>query len=181
MSDDLGLLTDTDTIATNGHDTPNDETNTDMTSPAGDEAAGEESSPEDAPVSDDALDNVEEEANETSPADALSPQMVYQGLNSAGYICDQRLAQQTFMCLNTRPVAGGMLKGPSGAGKTMLTEVVADVFGMEYFYRQATPETREGQLLLDLWPSEETESGIKKIEGPITKAVRSSLERPTRS
>lgn len=122
---------------------------------------------------------VQEEIKNTLDHGKLTPEAVHTALNSAGYICDMPLATKVFMSLNTDPVAGGMLKGPSGAGKTWLTEMLANVLGAEYFYRQCNPETREGQLLLDLWPDEDTKSGIKKIEGPITKAVRASHEQPT--
>lgn len=155
MSDDLDLLEDLDT-QTNGHD---------MTEDKGDEAAGQET---------DASNSLPDHFQ-----GKLTVSMVHTALNDYGYICDRQLATQVFMALNTDPMAGAFLKGPPGAGKTMLPEVLADIFGMEYYFRQATPETREGQLLMDLWPDEDTKAGIRKIEGPITKAVRASHERPS--
>lgn len=171
MSDDLDLLVDEETLEengqTNGHSPTDNTVDETMTDENGDEAEGQEPS--------ESSDSLPDSITKSQ----LNPNMVYTALNDYGYICDRELATQAFMALNTTPMAGAFLKGPPGAGKTLLPEVLSDILGMEYYFRQATPETREGQLLMDLWPDEETKAGIKKIEGPITKAVRNSHKRPT--
>lgn len=95
-------------------------------------------------------------------------------LNSAGYLCDNRFAAAVSTALGTRPVAGAILTGPIGTGKSYLPEVLARVLETQYFFYQCFPGTREEDLLVKMLPSENTVSGIALHDGEVLKAVEAT-------
>jgi MoxR-like ATPase len=95
-------------------------------------------------------------------------------LNSAGYLCDNRFAAAVLTALGTRPVAGAILTGPIGTGKSYLPEVLARVLDTQYFFYQCFPGTREEDLLVKMLPSENTVSGIALHDGVILQAVQAT-------
>jgi MoxR-like ATPase len=95
-------------------------------------------------------------------------------LNACGYVCDQRFASAVQAALHTRPVAGAILAGPIGTGKSYLPEILARVLDTGYFFYQCFPGTREEDLLVKMLPSEATLSGIALHDGVILQAVRAS-------
>jgi MoxR-like ATPase len=95
-------------------------------------------------------------------------------LNSAGYLCDNRFAAAVLTALGTQPVAGAILTGPIGTGKSYLPEVLARVLDTQYFFYQCFPGTREEDLLVKMLPSENTVSGIALHDGVILQAVEAT-------
>lgn len=95
-------------------------------------------------------------------------------LNSAGYLCDSRFAAAVSTTLATRPVAGAILTGPIGTGKSYFPEVLARVLETHYFFYQCFPGTREEDLLVKMLPSESTVSGIALHDGVILQAVEAT-------
>lgn len=99
-------------------------------------------------------------------------------LRSHGYIADYPLARKIKMALATQPVAGAFLFGKAGTGKSFLPEVLAEINEIkkkgQYYFTQCFPGTRVEDLTLDILPSEQTKSGIKKNEGVITRAAKAS-------
>ena len=95
-------------------------------------------------------------------------------LNAAGYICDSMFAAAVEAALHTRPVAGAILAGPIGSGKSYLPEVLARILDTDYYFYQCFPGTREEDLLVKMLPSEETISGIALHDGVIVQAVEAT-------
>lgn len=95
-------------------------------------------------------------------------------LNSAGYLCGNSFAAAVLTVLSTRPVAGAILAGPIGTGKSYLPEVLARVLETQYFFYQCFPGTREEDLLVKMLPSENTVSGIALHDGEILQAVQAT-------
>jgi len=126
-------------------------------------------------------ERVEEEDIDTEgySVGELTPKTLWEGLNDSGYICDMDLARITYTTLVNSPMAGAFLRGPAGAGKTLLAEMLGELLGMHVFFKQVTPDTKLADLMVDYWPSEDHKSGIKVVEGAIVRAIRSSQERPT--
>jgi MoxR-like ATPase len=96
-------------------------------------------------------------------------------LNSAGYICDLSFSAAVKAALHTFPVAGAVLTGPIGTGKSYLPEVLCSILKTDYFFYQCFPGTREEDLLVKMLPSENTISGIKLHDGVILQAVQATL------
>lgn len=92
-------------------------------------------------------------------------------LNRAGYICDEPFAAAVETSLNTRPVAGAILSGPIGTGKTYLPEILSGLLDAPRFFYQCFPGTREDDLLVKMLPSETTVSGIALHDGVIIQAI----------
>lgn len=99
-------------------------------------------------------------------------------LNSAGYLCDSRFAVAVATALGTQPVAGAILTGPIGTGKSYLPEVLARILDSPYFFYQCFPGTREEDLLVKMLPSENTVSGIALHDGVILQAVQATQASP---
>ncbi len=96
---------------------------------------------------------------------------LYRRLNRAGYVCSSAFASAVAATLATRPVAGAILEGPIGTGKSFLPQVLAGVLEAEFFFYQCFPGTREEDLILKMLPSEDTISGICIEEGVLVQAV----------
>ena len=96
-------------------------------------------------------------------------------LNSAGYICDSKFSAAVKAALHTLPVAGAILSGPIGTGKSYLPEILSGILETNYFFYQCFPGTREEDLLVKMLPSENTISGIKLHDGVILQAVQATL------
>lgn len=72
-----------------------------------------------------------------------------------------------------------LLRGPPGAGKTMLTKIVAEFFNAHYVFIQTTLNTTEDELIYKYIPSETSRSGVKVIYGPLPEALVKSREKMT--
>ena len=110
------------------------------------------------------------------PVEALTVDALHTALNDAGYICSRERARSVMAALMTDPLGGFFAFGPPGTGKTWLLEVLGDILDMDTFFKQVSPGSREEDLILDLLPDENAESGIKKQWGELPKAVRASHE-----
>lgn len=110
------------------------------------------------------------------PVETLTVDALHTALNDAGYICSRSRARSVLAALMTQPLGGFFAFGPPGTGKTWLLEVLGDILGMNTFFKQVSPGSREEDLILDLLPDEEAASGIKKQWGELPKAVRASHE-----
>ena len=110
------------------------------------------------------------------PVAALTVDTLHAALNDAGYICSRDRARSVLAALLTDPLGGFFAFGPPGTGKTWLLEVLGEILGMNTFFKQVSPGSREEDLILDLLPDENAQSGIKKQWGELPKAVRASHE-----
>lgn len=95
-------------------------------------------------------------------------------LNSAGYLCNNSFAAAVLTALDARPIAGAILAGPIGTGKSYLPEMLARVLEARYFFYQCFPGTREEDLLVKMLPSENTVSGIALLDGEVLQAVQAT-------
>jgi len=102
---------------------------------------------------------------------------IHGGLNEREYICSPEFAAKVASAINTKPVAGAILSGPAGTGKSYLPQVLSDVLERDLFFYQCSAGTREDDLLMKLLPSEDTVSGIKIEPGKIYEATIASNER----
>ena len=59
---------------------------------------------------------------------------IHGGLNEKEYICSPDFAAKVASSLNTKPVAGAILSGPAGTGKSYLPQSLADVVDRELFF-----------------------------------------------
>jgi uncharacterized protein (DUF1778 family) len=95
-------------------------------------------------------------------------------LVEAGYLCEDWFGAAVAASLATKPVAGALLFGPIGTGKSYLPEVLAGILGADYYFYQCFPGTREEDLLVKMLPSETTVSGIALHDGVMIQAVRAT-------
>ena len=102
---------------------------------------------------------------------------IHGGLNEREYICSHEFAAKVASSLNTKPVAGAILSGPAGTGKSYLPQILAEVLDRELYFHQCSAGTREDDLLMKLLPSEKTVSGIAIEPGKIYQATKASNER----
>ena len=100
------------------------------------------------------------------------PASLYEYLKNSGYLIDRTSADLVQIALELPGVKAVLLEGPPGVGKTALTEKIARWLGAEYIYVLATPNTDEDALLYKFVPDENTKSGIRVAEGPLTQAVK---------
>lgn len=100
------------------------------------------------------------------------PASLYEHLKNSGYLIDRTSADLIQVALELPGVKAVLLEGPPGVGKTALTEKIARWLGAEYIYVLATPNTDEDALLYKFVPDENTKSGIRVAEGPLTQAVK---------
>ena len=100
------------------------------------------------------------------------PASLYEHLKNSGYLIDRTSADLIQIALELPGVKAVLLEGPPGVGKTALTEKIARWLGAEYIYVLATPNTDEDALLYKFVPDENTKSGIRVAEGPLTQAVK---------
>jgi MoxR-like ATPase len=98
---------------------------------------------------------------------------LYDFLRSKGYLTDRTTAELLQNALEMPGVKAFLLEGPPGVGKTSLTELIAQWLGADgYIYVLSTPNTDEDTLLYKFVPDENTKSGIRVAEGPVTQAVK---------
>gem|GEM_PF-4380950 len=98
---------------------------------------------------------------------------LYDFLRSKGYLTDRTTAELLQSALEMPGVKAFLLEGPPGVGKTSLTELIAQWLGADgYIYVLSTPNTDEDTLLYKFVPDENTKSGIRVAEGPVTQAVK---------
>ena len=97
---------------------------------------------------------------------------LYEFLRDRGYLIDRTSADLMKVVLELPGIRAVLLEGPPGVGKTALTEKIAQWLGAEYIYVLATPNTDEDVLLYKFVPDENTKSGIRVAEGPVTQAVK---------
>jgi MoxR-like ATPase len=115
------------------------------------------------------------EPSALTPAAGLvsdSPSSLYEYLKNSGYLIDRTSADLMQVALELPGIRAVLLEGPPGVGKTALTEKIARWLGAEYIYVLATPNTDEDALLYKFVPDENTKSGIRVAEGPLTQAVK---------
>ena len=80
---------------------------------------------------------------------------------------------------NSKTVPALLLRGPPGAGKTMITQIVADYFNAHYVFIQTTINVTEDELIYKYIPSEQTRSGVRIQHGPLPDALVKSREKTT--
>jgi len=80
---------------------------------------------------------------------------------------------------NSKTVPALLLRGPPGAGKTMITQIVADYFNAHYVFIQTTINVTEDELIYKYIPSEQTRSGVRIQHGPLPDALIKSREKIT--
>ncbi len=98
---------------------------------------------------------------------------LYDFLRSKGHLTDRTTADLLQSALEMPGVKVFLLEGPPGVGKTSLTELIAQWLGADsYIYVLSTPNTDEDTLLYKFVPDENTKSGIRVAEGPVTQAVK---------
>jgi len=90
--------------------------------------------------------------------------LIYAGINAAR---------------RSKTIPAFLLRGPPGAGKTMITQVVADYFNANYVFIQTTLNTTEDELIYKFVPSEQTRSGVRIQYGPLPDALVKSREKIT--
>jgi len=79
----------------------------------------------------------------------------------------------------SKTVPAFLLRGPPGAGKTMITQIVADYFNAHYVFVQTTLNTTEDELIYKFVPSEETKSGVRIQYGSLPDVLIKSREKIT--
>ena len=104
----------------------------------------------------------------------LTVKGVHKSLNTNGYICDVPFAARITSAMQTKPVSGAFLYGPAGTGKSYLPIVLSKTLGVEMFFYQCAPGTREDDLVLKMFPSEKTKSGIEIKKSTVFKAAEAS-------
>ena len=103
---------------------------------------------------------------------------VHKSLNDNGYICNVPFAASITSAIKTKPVSGAFLYGPAGTGKSYLPIVLSQTLGIEMFFYQCAPGTREDDLLLKMFPSEDTKSGVEIKKSTVFKAAEASHKKP---
>ena len=104
----------------------------------------------------------------------LTVKGVHKSLNTNGYICDVPFAARITSAMQTKPVSGAFLYGPAGTGKSYLPIVLSKTLGIEMFFYQCAPGTREDDLVLKMLPSEKTKSGIEIKKSTVFRAAEAS-------
>ena len=104
----------------------------------------------------------------------LTVKGIHKSLNTNGYICDVPFAARITSAMQTKPVSGAFLYGPAGTGKSYLPIVLSKTLGIEMFFYQCAPGTREDDLVLKMLPSEKTKSGIEIKKSTVFRAAEAS-------
>ena len=99
---------------------------------------------------------------------------IHKSLNNNGYICDTPFAASITSAMHSKPVSGAFLYGPAGTGKSYLPIVLSKTLGVEMFFYQCAPGTREDDLVLKMLPSEDTKSGVEIKKSTVFKAAEAS-------
>ena len=106
--------------------------------------------------------------------DTISVKGLHDALNDKGYICNPKFASRVATSIHAKPVGGAFLYGPAGTGKSMLPQVLAEILERKLFFHQCSAGTREDDLLMRIWPNEDTKSGVKIEYGKIYEASKAS-------
>ena len=106
--------------------------------------------------------------------DTISVKGLHDALNDKGYICNPKFASRIATSIRAKPVGGAFLYGPAGTGKSMLPQVLAEILERKLFFHQCSAGTREDDLLMRIWPNEDTKSGVKIEYGKIYEASKAS-------
>ena len=104
----------------------------------------------------------------------ITVKAIHKSLNKNGYICDIPFAARVTSAIRTKPVSGAFLYGPAGTGKSYLPIVLSKTLGVEMYFYQCAPGTREDDLVLKMLPSEKTKSGIEIKKSTVFKAAEAS-------
>ena len=99
---------------------------------------------------------------------------IHKSLNENGYICGLPFAASITSAIQTKPVSGAFLYGPAGTGKSYLPIVLSKTLGVEMFFYQCAPGTREDDLVLKMLPSEATKSGVEIKKSTVFQAAEAS-------
>ena len=99
---------------------------------------------------------------------------IHKSLNENGYICGLPFAASITSAIQTKPVSGAFLYGPAGTGKSYLPIVLSKTLGVEMFFYQCAPGTREDDLVLKMLPSEVTKSGVEIKKSTVFQAAEAS-------
>tara|TARA_Y100000361_G_scaffold153863_1_gene176970 strand:- start:604 stop:2730 length:2127 start_codon:yes stop_codon:yes gene_type:complete len=102
---------------------------------------------------------------------------IHKSLNENGYICNLPFAASVTSAMHSKPVSGAFLYGPAGTGKSYLPIVLSKTLGVEMFFYQCAPGTREDDLVLKMLPSEDTKSGVEIKKSTVFKAAEASHKR----
>jgi len=99
---------------------------------------------------------------------------IHKSLNENGYICDVPFAASITSAIHSKPVSGAFLYGPAGTGKSYLPIILSKALGVEMYFYQCAPGTREDDLVLKMFPSETTKSGVEIKKSTVFKAAEAS-------
>jgi len=99
---------------------------------------------------------------------------IHKSLNENGYICDVPFAASVTSAIHSKPVSGAFLYGPAGTGKSYLPIILSKALGVEMYFYQCAPGTREDDLVLKMFPSETTKSGVEIKKSTVFKAAEAS-------
>lgn len=104
---------------------------------------------------------------------------LYEDLLKAGYVTDKLKASMVQDCLELKPVAGALLRGDTGTGKTFLPYTLSSILEADVFYQQCYKNTGEEELIRKILPADNTPSGIKTTDGVIIQALKNSADKKT--
>jgi len=104
----------------------------------------------------------------------ITVKQIHKKLNENGYICDVPFASQVTSAMKSKPVSGAFLYGPAGTGKSYLPIMLSKVLNIEMYFFQCAPGTREDDLVLKMFPSEETKSGVEIKKSTVFRAAEAS-------
>jgi hypothetical protein len=104
----------------------------------------------------------------------ISVKGLHVALNEKGYICSPSFVSRIATSIHAKPVGGAFLYGPAGTGKSLLPQVLAEILERKLFFHQCSAGTREDDLLMRIWPNEDTKSGVKIEYGKIYEASKAS-------
>ena len=106
--------------------------------------------------------------------DTISVKGLHTALNDKDYICSSLFASNIASAIHAKPVGGAFLYGHAGTGKSLLPQVLSEILERKLYFHQCSAGTREDDLLMRIWPSEETTSGVKIEYGKIFEASKAS-------
>jgi adenylate kinase family enzyme len=107
----------------------------------------------------------------------METKKLYPFLKNKGFLIEQPIADVIETAIIGLPgIKAFLLAGRPGTGKTTLTELIAEWLRAEYIYFLATPNTDEDALLYKFVPDESSKSGIRIAEGPVTQAIKRSIQ-----
>lgn len=116
---------------------------------------------------------IEIKKNGVSQNNSVTPSL-HSALENAGYYCKPELAVSVQLAIQNKPVAGAILQGSTGSGKTYLPESLSKALGYELMYFQCQVHTDETDLIQKMIPDETTVSGIKLQDNILLNAIKKS-------